>query len=343
MTLRTNPPAPPAPGRHGPQPHRIAILSRNARLYSTTRLCEAARAAGHDPIVVDTLACAPVVAHGASAVLEGGRVLEAVDVVVPRIGASVTAHGVAVVAQFELLGTPSVNPAAAIARSRDKLRCLQLLAGAGLDVPRTMLASDGVDVKVAVRALGGLPLIVKLTRGTQGIGVMLAHTLEELSSLLGTMRDLGQEIVLQEFVAESKGRDVRVLVVGGRVVGAMRRTARKGEFRSNLHRGGEGEAIELTEPYARAALAAARAVGLDVAGVDVLEGKGGPRIIEVNSSPGFEGMERATGTDVAGLIVAHAARLAELSHRARGDQSPSATTDREQTSKPRARPRRPVP
>jgi ribosomal protein S6--L-glutamate ligase len=168
---------------------------------------------------------------------------------------------------------------------------------------------------------------------------MLAHTLEELSSLLGTMRDLGQEIVLQEFVSESKGRDVRVLVVGGRVVGAMRRTARKGEFRSNLHRGGEGESIELTDPYARAALAAARAVGLDVAGVDVLEGREGPRIIEVNSSPGFEGMERATGVDVAGLIIAHAAGLASLARRSRlAPVEPGATG-----TKPRVRPRRPVP
>jgi len=297
---------------------RIALLSRNAKLYSTRRLCEAARAAGHEPVVLDTLACEPLVAAGAGAVLFEGRPLAGIDVVVPRIGASVTAHGLAVVEQLELLGVPSVNPAVAIARSRDKLRCLQLLAAAGLDVPRTMLVRDGADLKAAERAMGGLPLVVKLVRGTQGIGVMLARTRDELASMLGTMRDLGQEFVLQEFVAESKGRDVRVLVVGGRVVGAMRRRARKGEFRSNLHRGGEGEAVELPEAYARAAVSAARVMGLDVAGVDLLEGKDGPRLIEVNSSPGFEGMEGATGLDVAGLIVAHAASLAALARRARG-------------------------
>lgn len=292
---------------------RIGVLSRNARLYSTTRLAEAAAQQGHSLTVVDTLACSIVVERGRPALLFAGRELDDLDVVIPRIGASITSYGLAIVNQLEMMQVPVVNGSAAIARSRDKLRCLQLLARYDIDVPRTVMAHGKADVKDAVKRVGGLPAIVKLTQGTQGIGVMIAHTMPEISSILDTMWDLGQEIILQEFVAESKGRDVRVLVIGDKAVGAMRRTARKGEFRSNIHRGGEGEPIDLSDEYADTAVRAARVVGLEVAGVDLLEGRNGPKVMEINSSPGFEGLEAATGLDIAGMIVQHAARFADAS------------------------------
>ena len=285
---------------------RIVVLSRNAKLYSTSRLQEAAKDRGQRLRVVDTLACTIVVERGRPLVLSDGEELTNAEVIIPRIGASITSYGLAVVNQFELMGVPIVNGSAGIARSRDKLRCLQLLASQGINVPRTVMARSNTDVRGAVRRVGGLPAIVKLTQGTQGIGVMIAHSMAEISSILGTMWDLGQEIILQEFIEESKGRDVRVLVVGGKAVGAMRRTAKKGEFRSNIHRGGEGEAIDLPPAYAECAEAAAKVVGLEVAGVDLLEAKGGPKVMEVNSSPGFEGLEKATGLDIAGMIIDHA-------------------------------------
>jgi ribosomal protein S6--L-glutamate ligase len=288
---------------------RIVVLSRNPNLYSTRRFAEAARVRGHRLEVVDTLDCAVVVEKAKPAIVVGGHPLSDVDVVVPRIGASITSYGLAVVNQFELMGVPVLNGSASISRSRDKLRCLQLLARYDLDVPRTVLGRAATDVDDAVRRVGGLPAIVKLTQGTQGIGVMIAHTHAELTSILEAMWQLGREVLLQEFIAESKGRDVRVLVVGDHVVGAMRRTARKGEFRSNIHRGGEGEAIDLPEAYQDAAIRAARVVGLDVAGVDLLESDAGPKVMEINSSPGFEGLEAATGLDIAGLIIEHAARV----------------------------------
>jgi ribosomal protein S6--L-glutamate ligase len=297
-------PAPPG-GRK-----RIVVLSRNAKLYSTTRFVEAAKVRGHSLRIVDTLGCSIVVERGRPTILYEGKDLSTVDVVIPRIGASITSYGLSVVSQFEAMGIPTMNRANAIAGSRDKLRCLQLLAQAGIDVPRTVMAHGRADVRDAVKRVGGLPAIVKLTQGTQGIGVMIAHTMAELGSMLDTMWDLGQEIILQEFISESKGRDVRVLVVGGKAVGAMRRTAKKGEFRSNIHRGGEGEAIELPPRYAQCAIDAARAVGLNVAGVDLLEAKAGPKVMEVNSSPGFEGLEGATGIDVSALMILEAERLA---------------------------------
>jgi ribosomal protein S6--L-glutamate ligase len=304
-------PAPPVPARRGGK--RIGVLSRNPRLYSTTRLTEAAERAGHTLRIIDTLGCAVVVEPGRPSLVYEGEEVAELDVVIPRIGASVTSYGLAVVNQFEMMRVPVLNGSAAIARSRDKLRCLQLLARYDIDVPRTVMARGATELKDAVRRVGGLPVIVKLLQGTQGIGVMIAHTMAELSSILDTMHGLGQEILLQEFIAESKGKDVRVLVVGDQAVGAMRRKAAKGEFRSNIHRGGEGTAIELPEAYKDVAIRAARVVGLEVAGVDLLEAKGGPKVMEVNSSPGFEGLEGATGLDIAGLIVAHAAAFADSS------------------------------
>ena len=296
----------------------LAILSRKKRLYSTRRLVEAARSRGLRTRVVDVLACNIVLERGRPRIFVAGEELEGVAVAVPRIGASVTAAGLAVVRQLEAQGIPVVNSAAGIANSRDKLRALQLLAQAGIDMPRTVLARGGGNIKELVRHVGGLPAILKLIQGTQGVGVMIAHSEAEVESILSTLWDLGQEILLQEFIAESRGRDVRALVVGDHVVGAMRREARSGEFRSNLHRGGEGSALDLSPEYAQPAVHAARVLGLAVAGVDLLEAEGGPKVMEVNSSPGFEGLERATGLDIAGAIVDHACRLAARAERASG-------------------------
>jgi ribosomal protein S6--L-glutamate ligase len=288
----------------------VAVFSRKKTLYSTRRLIEAARSAGFRPRVVDVLLCNLVLARGRPRIFVGGEELAGIAVAIPRIGASVTAAGLAVVRQLEAQGVPVVNGSEAIARSRDKLRALQLLAAAGVAVPRTVLARGGGEVADLVEHVGGLPAILKLIQGTQGVGVMIAHSAAEVESILSTMWNLGQEILLQEFVAESGGRDVRALVVGDRVVGAMRREAKTGEFRSNIHRGGEGTPIELPAAYAEAAVQAASVLGLGVAGVDLLEADAGPIVLEVNSSPGFEGLERATGADIAGAIVAHAGRLA---------------------------------
>ena len=295
---------------------RVAILSRNARLYSTRRLVEAAQQLGFASRVLDTLRCNMVVARDAPRLLYGGRDLAATDlhVVIPRIGASITGYGLAVVEQLEMMGVPALNGAQAIAWSRDKLRCLQLLARSGLRIPRTVMARDASNVTRLVDEVGGLPAIVKLVRGTQGVGVMLASTIPELQGILDTFQGLGQEIVLQELVAESRGRDIRALVVGGRVVGAMRRRAKRGEFRSNLHRGGRGRPVTLAPPYVEAALRATAVVGLEVAGVDLLETEDGPTLLEVNSSPGFEGLERATGLDAAGAIVDRALALVRPRH-----------------------------
>ena len=291
---------------------RLAILSRKKSLYSTRRLTEAARAQGLLPQTIDILQCSLLIQTGTPRLFFGSEELSGLSVALPRIGASVTAHGLNVVRQLAALGVPLVNGAQAIETSRDKLRALQLLAVSGVDVPRTVLARGGGDVTAFVERVGGLPAILKLIRGTQGVGVMIAHSMAEVESILSTLQDLGQEILLQEFIAESRGRDVRALVVGDRVVGAMRREARHGEFRSNLHRGGEGSVLELPQAFAEAAVRAARVLGLEVAGVDLLEAAGGPKVMEVNSSPGFEGLEKATGLDIAGAIIERARQLANL-------------------------------
>ncbi|NTX64585.1 RimK family alpha-L-glutamate ligase [Myxococcus sp. CA051A] len=316
-------PGSPAPERPAPRRSRVkktvAILSRKRSLYSTRRLVSAIRERGHRPLVLDTLRCCLLLAQGAPRMTYRGVEMKGVDVVVPRIGASITAYGLAVVNHFEMMGVPVLNPPSSIARSRDKLRALQFLSRSGLDIPRTVMAHDRSNVRRLVEEVGGLPVIIKLIKGTQGVGVMIAHTLPEVQTILDTFWDLGQEIVLQEFVAESEGRDVRALVVGSRVVGAMRRKAKKGEFRSNIHRGGEGQAIELPPAYMEAAVRAANIIGLEVAGVDMLEGHAGPRLMEINSSPGFEGLEGATGRDIAGEIIDHA--LAYAGSKSGGPQS----------------------
>jgi len=286
----------------------VVILSRNAKLYSTRRLAEAARRLGHAPRVLDTLRCDLILARDQARLYYRGEELEPRDmhVAIPRIGASITIYGLAVVNQLDLMGVPVLASATPLARSRDKLRALQLLARFGIDIPRTAMCRYREEVPAAVEMVGGLPCIIKLTRGTQGVGVMIASSMAEVQGMLDTLWTLGQEIILQELVAESRGKDVRALVVGDRVVAAMRRTAKAGEFRSNIHRGGEAAALQLPREFAEAAVKATRVMGLEVAGVDMLEARTGPKIMEVNSSPGFEGLERVTGLDVASLYVAHA-------------------------------------
>jgi ribosomal protein S6--L-glutamate ligase len=310
------PAARPRRARAGADRLTLAILSRNRRLYSTRRLAEAAKALGHAPLVLDTLRCNMVLGRDRQRILYRGEELvpTRLHVAIPRIGASITGYGLAVVNQLDMMGVPVLNAAVPIARSRDKLRALQLLARFGIDIPRTVMCRYRDEVGQAVQMVGGLPCIIKLIQGTQGVGVMIANTTAEVEGMLDTLWTLGQEILLQELVAESRGKDVRALVIGDRVVAAMRRTAREGEFRSNIHRGGEARALELDREYAEAAVKATRVLGLEVAGVDVLEARTGPKIMEVNSSPGFEGLEAATGIDIARLYVEHAVEFARQRH-----------------------------
>lgn len=289
---------------------RLLVLSRNSALYSTSRLVLAARARGHEVSVVDPLDFQIIVSKGRPTLFAEGKKVGRYDIVLPRIGASITSYGLAVVRQFDLMGVPVLNGAVAIARSRDKLRSLQLLTQRGVRVPMTVCARTPAAINAALSLVGGCPAIVKLQQGTQGIGTMIAETPQAVHSLLETLWAMGQDIVLQEYVKESRGRDIRAIAVGSRVVAAMRRVAKPGEFRSNLHRGGKGDRVTLPPAYRRAAVKAARAMGLEIAGVDILEDRTGPRILEVNSSPGLEGIERATGVDIAGAIIEYADRYA---------------------------------
>ncbi len=244
-----------------------------------------------------------------SRILIGNTELPSVDAVLPRIGASITEYGLAVVKQFESLGVPIVNPSSAIAESRDKMRCLQVLTQSGLRVPPTVLARSNRGLAAAVQAVKGLPVVLKLLQGTQGVGVMLVHTPITLGSVLDTLRSLEKDVMLQQFISEGAGRDYRAFVIGDKVVAAMMRKAAEGEFRSNIHRGGQGMLVKLPKSFEKAAIAAAKILGLRVAGVDLMESKAGPMILEVNSSPGFEGIEKATGLNVAGMIMREVARI----------------------------------
>src|SRR5580704_11469322 len=288
---------------------RLLVLSRSPTLYSTSRLVLAARARGHEVTVADPLDFHLVVSRGRPSMFLGGQPVPRADIVIPRIGASITNYGLAVVRQFDMMGVPVLNTSVAIARSRDKLRSIQLLTKKDIDVPKTVCARTPDSVELALSFVGGTPAIVKLQQGAQGIGTMIAETPQAVTSLLETLWAMGQDIILQEYIAESKGRDYRAIVVGGRVVAAMRRQAKHGEFRSNLHRGGHAASVTLERAYRIAAIAATRVMGLEVAGVDMLEGKDGPKILEINSSPGLEGIERTSGVDVAGAILLHAERF----------------------------------
>lgn len=281
---------------------KIGILSRRPSLYSTARLKEAAVERGHEVQVVNFLRCSMALAQKNPTIQYLGEPLH-LDAVIPRIGASVTFYGTAVVCQFEMMGVYTVNDSQSIARSRDKLRAFQLLVRAGLDMPVTAFARSTKETEELIRLVGGPPVIVKLLEGTQGRGVVLAETKKAAESVIDAFRQLDANFLVQEFVKEAKGVDVRAFVVGGRVVAAMTRTGAPGEFRSNLHRGGHAEATKLTTKERRAAVRAARTLGLNVAGVDLLRSDRGPLIMEVNSSPGLEGIEDATGVDVAGEII----------------------------------------
>lgn len=288
---------------------RLLFLTREVRLYSVRRFQQACRAQGHAFEHLDVLHCNLVLHPRDPQLWSGGDPVRRrdVDAVVPRVGTSVTDEGCAVVAQFEAMGVPVVNTSEAIQRARDKLRSLQLLAGAHIPIPRTAVIRVTDDLDEAIDQVGGIPCVLKLLKGTQGIGVMLAESREGLEAMLQAFWSLGHTVLLQEFIHESKGKDVRAFVVGDRVVGAMRREARVGEFRSNIHRGGQGRPLVLSPEDEAKVLSAARVMGLEVAGVDYLESDEGPKVIEVNASPGFQGLEQATGIDIAGEVVRHAA------------------------------------
>ena len=282
---------------------KLAILSCSPKAYSTRRLREAARQRGHQVRVLNTLKFAIDVEEGAPDLYYKQRHLSHYDAVLPRIGASITYYGTAVVRQFQEMDTFCANTAHGISNSRDKLRALQILSRHHIGIPRTTFVRDKKDVLPAIERVGGAPVIIKLIEGTQGIGVLLAESVKAAESIIELLQSQKQNVLIQKFVAESKGKDVRAIVVGDRVVAAMRRVAQGGEFRSNVHRGGRTEAVELSAAYERTAIRAAQVLGLNVAGVDMLEGAEGPEIMEVNSSPGLEGIEGATGKDVAGEMV----------------------------------------
>ncbi len=282
---------------------KLLILSRGPNLYSTRRLAEAARLRGHDCEIVDPLKCYMNITANDPQVHYNGRMLSDVDAVIPRIGASVTFYGTAVLRQFEMMGVYAVNRARAIARARDKLRSLQMLAVRGIGLPVTGFAHSPEATDDLIRMAGGAPLIIKLLEGTQGIGVVLAETKQAAASVIDAFRGLKEYFLVQEYVKEAEGSDLRCFVIGGKVVAAMRRQGQKGEFRSNLHRGGHARMVQITEEERETAVRATKAMGLNIAGVDILRSHRGPLVMEVNASPGLEGIERATGLDIAGAIV----------------------------------------
>ncbi len=287
---------------------KIVILSTNGNLYSTRRLVEAGMERGHSVEVVDHLKCDLINEKQNPHIKYMGRSLDDTDAVIPRIGASVTFYGSAVIRQFEMRDIFTAVQSQALMRSRDKLRSLQILARAGLGIPKSVFTNYSRDVNEVIRSVGGVPLVVKLLEGTQGLGVVLAENRKAAASVIEAFNGLKARIIVQEFIAEAHGSDLRVLVVDGRVIGAMLRQAPEGEFRSNLHRGGSASLIELTPEEEATAIQAAEAMGLGVAGVDMLRSDRGPLIIEVNSSPGLEGIETATGKNIAGKIIEYLER-----------------------------------
>jgi ribosomal protein S6--L-glutamate ligase len=286
---------------------KVAILSRSPRAYSTRRLREAAQARGHKVKVLDTLRFAIALEEESPDLFYRSKHVSHQDAVIPRIGASITYFGTAVVRQFEQMGTFCANSALGITSSRDKLRSLQILSRYDLGIPPTTFVRDRSDVLPAIQRVGGAPVVIKVLEGTQGVGVILAESLKVAEAIVETLQSAKQNVLIQKFVAESKGRDVRAFVVGDRVVAAMRRVAQGQEFRSNVHRGGRAEPVQLDPEFERTAIRAAQIIGLRIAGVDMLEGKDGPQIMEVNSSPGLEGIEGATGVDVAGAVIDYVA------------------------------------
>ena len=282
---------------------KIALLSRNTRLYSSRRLVEAAQKRGHEVRVVDALRCYMNISSNKPALHYRGEDLTDFNAVIPRIGASITFYGTAVLRQFEMMGVYPLNESVAVTRSRDKLRSLQLLSRKGIGMPVTGFANSPDDIPDLIKMVGGAPLVIKLLEGTQGIGVVLAETRKAAESVIEAFLGLNANIMVQEYIKEAGGADIRCLVVGGKVVAAMKRQAAEGEFRSNLHRGGSASLIKLRPEERQTAVKAAKIMGLNVAGVDLLRADRGPVVMEVNSSPGLEGIERATGKDVADMII----------------------------------------
>jgi ribosomal protein S6--L-glutamate ligase len=284
---------------------KIGILSRNRKLYSTKRLVEAAAARGHEVRVINHLRCYMNIASFKPSIHYNGELLPKFDAIIPRIGASVTFYGSAVVRQFEMMGTFSLNESVAISRSRDKLRSMQLLSRKGIGLPVTGFANSPDDTYDLLQIVGGAPVVVKLLEGTQGKGVVLAETRKAAESVVEAFRGLNANFLVQEFIKEAGGADIRCFVIGDKVVASMIRQAQEGEFRSNLHRGGSSKLIKITPEERSTAVRSARIMGLNVAGVDILRSNHGPVVIEVNSSPGLEGIEGATGKDIAGLMISY--------------------------------------
>ncbi|ANO51765.1 30S ribosomal protein S6--L-glutamate ligase [Woeseia oceani] len=282
----------------------IGILSTNKNLYSTKRLLEAGEERGHDMRVINHRRCYMNITAHNPGVHYKGQSIEGLNAIIPRIGASVSFYGTAVVRQFEMMGVYSVNESVAITRSRDKLRALQLLSRKGIGMPITGFANSPDDTNDLLEFVGGAPVVVKLLEGTQGVGVVLAETQKAAESVIEAFRGLKAEFMVQEFIKEAGGSDIRCFVIGDKVVASMKRTGKEGEFRSNLHRGGTAEVIKITPEERSTAVRSARVMGLNVAGVDLLRSNHGPVVMEVNSSPGLEGIEKATGKDVAGMIIA---------------------------------------
>ena len=281
----------------------IKILSRNTQLYSTKRLVEAAMKRKHTVEVVDPLKCDIVIERRNPNIYFKGDYIKDVDAIIPRIGSSVTFYSTAVVRQFEMMGAFTTTESEALVRSRDKLRSLQVLSRAKIGLPKTVFTNYSRDVSGVISQVGGPPLVIKLLEGTQGVGVVLAETKNAAESVIEAFNGLQARVIVQEFIKEAKGADIRAFVVDGHVVGAMKRQGKEGEFRSNLHRGGSAEAIELSDEEEIAAVKATKAMGLGVAGVDMIQSSRGPLILEVNSSPGLEGIEKATGKDIAKTII----------------------------------------
>jgi len=282
---------------------KIAILSRKASLYSTTRLVEAAKKRGHEVKVIDHLRCYMNITSHSPSIHYKGKELEKFDAIIPRIGASVTFYGSAIVRQFEMMGVYSANESVSIHRSRDKLRSLQLLARKGIGLPVTSFGHSPDDIEDLIKVVGGPPLIVKLIEGTQGVGVVLCETYQAAKSVIQSFRNLQAHFLVQEYIEESRGSDIRCFVIGSKVVGAVMRKGQEGEFRSNLHRGGAACAVKITPEERASAVEAAQTLGLNIAGVDILRSNHGPVVIEVNSSPGLKGIETVTKLDIASMII----------------------------------------
>jgi ribosomal protein S6--L-glutamate ligase len=282
---------------------KIAMLARNPKLYSHKRLVEAAEERGHEMQILNTLRCTMNITSHRPSILYNGETLNGFDAVIPRIGASITHYGLAVLRQFEMMGVWPLNESVAVGRSRDKLRSMQIFAKHGLGLPVTAFAHDPKQTDEVLKIVGGAPAVIKLLEGTQGIGVVLGETANSAKSVVEAFRGLNVNILVQEFIKEAGSSDIRIFVVGGKVVAAMMRTGAEGDFRSNLHRGGSAKMVKITPEERSTAIRAAKVMGLNVAGVDILRANHGPVIMEVNSSPGLEGIENATGKDVAGQII----------------------------------------